>query len=113
MTSIKLTKSQRRFNENLVELSEENDYEKCIDEWCFIEKVEDDDYNNNCLCGIRLKHQYYYINEKTRKIICSGNDCRQKLERLEKKLRSQKSKDILRIIRRNGMKNIGDFDLLD
>ena len=109
----KLTTSQKRFNNNLVELSEENEYEKCIDEWSFIEYFKKDDYDNNCLCGRPLMNQYYYINEKTGKIICSGKDCRQKLERLEKKTRNQKIKDISKMISLNGIKNIGDFDLVE
>ena len=68
-----LTKSQKRFNDNLIKLSEGDEYEKCIDEWKFTDiYIEDDNYKNNCLCGKPLKHQYYYINQKTGKIICSG-----------------------------------------
>ena len=109
-----LTKSQKRFNDNLVKLSEEDDYDKCIDEWKFTGiYIEDNDYDNNCLCGKPLKHQYYYINQKTGKIICSGKSCKQKLKRLEKEKRTRKIEDLFKIFTSNGMKNIGDYDLLE
>jgi len=108
-----LTNSQKRFNDNLIKLSIENNYEQCIDEWSFIEYIKKTDYDNNCLCGKPLIHQYYFINEKTEKIICSGKSCKQKLERLKKNPNSRKNIDLSKIIRMtNGIKNIGDFNLV-
>ena len=48
----------------------------------YIEYIEDEDYNNNCLCGKPLKHQFYYLNKNTNKIICSGESCKQKLKKV-------------------------------
>lgn len=111
--TLTLTKSQKRFIDNLVELSKKNQYEKCIDEWMFIDKFIDNDLNNHCLCGKELKYQYYYINKITGKIIISGKNCRLKLENLEKEKKTKKIKDLCKIFNSNGMKNIRDYDLAE
>ena len=116
MTSQKsLTVSQLRFNNNLIKLSKQTNYEESIDEWIFIENIHSQQYDNNCLCGKPLKHQYYYINKTTYKIICAGKSCRQRLKRIEKEIKSQQKKDLLEIVKffkTNGIKNIGEFDLI-
>ena len=84
------SQSQKRFNNNIVKLSTNKNYDECIDEWHFIGHLKKDEFDNNCLCGRLLKNQYFYINENTCKIICSGDNCRQKLEKIEKKTKTNK-----------------------
>ncbi len=69
-----------KFEENLVKLSNGDSWELASKEWGFIYKIERDTKDNNCLCGHKLKHQYYYYNKKTHKIICCGNGCKKHID---------------------------------
>ena len=107
-----LTKNQKRFNDYLIKLSKNNIYENCINEWFFIYNLSNEQYDNNCLCGKLLKHQYYYCNIETKKVICVGKSCRQELEKIEKKTLTKKEQFLKKFFETNGIENIGDFDLV-
>ena len=66
----------KKFEENLIELSKKNTWEEASKEWGFLYKRERDTKDNHCLCGYKLKHQYYYYNKNTKKIICAGMACK-------------------------------------
>jgi len=70
----------QKFEENLIQLSVNNTWESASKEWGFTHKMESDTKDNHCLCGYKLKHQYYYYNKMTNKIICCGNGCKKHID---------------------------------
>ena len=69
-----------KFEENLIKISKSNNWEQAIKEWGFLWKKERDNRDNHCLCGTKLKHQYYYYNKNTKKIICCGMECKKHID---------------------------------
>ena len=98
-----------KFEENLILLSIGNTWEESSKEWGFLYKRERPTKDNHCLCGYKLKHQYYYYNKNTKKIICSGMECKKHIDehRGNKKYDNNFMSDLYAI----GPNKIYDYDL--
>ena len=99
----------KKFEENLIKLSKKNTWEEASKEWGFLYKRERDTRDNHCLCGIKLKHQHYYYNKNTKKIICAGKACRKHIDdyRGNKKYNSDFISDLYSL----GHERVVDYDL--
>ena len=64
-----------KFEKVIIELSNGDTWEEASKEWGFLYYKEKDTKDNNCACGWKLKHQYYYYNKNTNKIICASQIC--------------------------------------
>ena len=99
-----------KFEENLIKISKGNNWEQASKEWGFLWKKERDNRDNHCLCGTKLKHQYYYYNKNTKKIICCGMECKKHIDdhRGNREYSNYFINDVEYIL---GQENVGDYDL--
>ena len=97
-----------RFETNLIELSRGITWLEASKEWGFLYKEVKENRDNHCLCGSKLKYQYYYYNKNTGKIICCGSECKKYIQDyIVKKYSDTFIKDLTNI----NIENILDYDL--
>jgi len=103
----------KKFILNLIILSVANNFEEAAKEWIFIQKKEDKNKENHCLCASRrlLIHQFYYLNINTKKIICCGDTCRTYID--ENVVRHDRHNRLRDDLINCGLlsENIGEYDL--
>ena len=98
-----------KFEENLIKLSLGNTWEESSKEWGFLYKRDRPTKDNHCLCGYKLKHQYYYYNKNTKKIICAGMECKKHID--EHRGNRKYDIDFIRDVCYLGTESVGDYDL--
>ena len=99
----------KKFEENLIELSKKNTWEEASKEWGFLYKRERDTKDNHCLCGYKLKHQYYYYNKNTKKIICAGMACKTHID--DYRGNKEYNSDFISDLNALGNERVVDYDL--
>ena len=99
-----------KFEKVIIELSNGDTWEEASKEWGFLYYKEKDTKDNNCGCGFKLKHQYYYYNKNTKKIICAGKDCKKHIDeyRGNKQYNNNFISDLNAIM---DNEHVGDYDL--
>ena len=99
-----------KFEEVIIELSQSETWEDASKEWGFLYYKEKDTKDNHCGCGFKLKHQYYYYNKNTKKIICAGKGCRIHIDDHIGNIKYDNNfiSDLLNIM---GNETVGDYDL--
>ena len=98
-----------KFEENLIEISKGETWEEASKEWGFLYKKEKDNKDNHCLCGHKLKHQYYYYNNFTKKIICCGMECKKHID--DHRGNKQYDNNFISDLNSVGGEYVGDYDL--
>ena len=100
--------SKYNFERNLIKLSEKQDIESALSEWCFIMKEKRESKDIPCICQHKVRHAKYMYNVKTMKTIIVGSSCYKKFNLTIPQMRNT--------IYRNILVNIlekGEYTLID